>query len=94
MRDHPGLPAGSIIVSVYMVISLAVFIFGLFGARITPYDPIQLLVGPRLSPPSWSHLFWDRQPRKGFFSEVISVMPTDMGVSITVVAIAVKLLVY
>jgi len=88
MWAHPGLLAGSIIVSVYMVISLAVFISGLFGARITPYDPIQLLVGGRLSPPSWSHLFGTDSLGRDLFSEVISAMPTDMGVSIAVVVIA------
>lgn len=88
MQPHPGLLAGSIIVSVYMVISLGVFISGLFGARITPYDPIQLLVGPRLSPPSWSHLFGTDSLGRDLFSEVISATPTDMGVSIAVVAIA------
>ena len=55
MRAHPGLLAGFIIISIFMVISVAVFISGLFGARITPYDPIKLFVGPYLSPPSWSH---------------------------------------
>jgi ABC-type dipeptide/oligopeptide/nickel transport system permease subunit len=71
-----------------MIISLAVFVTGIFGARITPYNPIQLLVGPRLSPPSWKHLFGTDTLGRDLFSEVISAMPTDMGVSITVVAVA------
>ena len=89
MWAHPGLLAGSIIATIYMKISLAVFISGLFGARITPYNPIKLFVGPPLSPPSWSHLFGTDTLGKDLFSEVISAMPTDMGVSIAVVAVAV-----
>jgi len=89
MRAHPGLLAGFIIISMFMVISVAVFITGLFGARITPYDPIKLGVGPALSPPSWSHLFGTDTLGKDLFSEVISAMPTDMGVSIAVVTVAV-----
>jgi ABC-type dipeptide/oligopeptide/nickel transport system permease subunit len=89
MWAHPGLLLGSIIVSVYTVISLAVFVSGLFGARITPYDPIELLVGPALSPPSWSHLFGTDTLGRDLFSEVISAMPTDMGVSVAVVVVAV-----
>jgi peptide/nickel transport system permease protein len=80
--------AGFIIVSTYMIISLAVFISGLFGARITPYDPIKLFVGPTLVPPSWSHLFGTDSLGKDLFSEVISAMPTDMGVSLAVIAAA------
>ena len=89
MRAHPGLLAGFIIISILMVISLAVFISGLFGGRITPYDPIQLFVGPRQAPPSWSHLFGTDTLGRDLFSEVISAMPTDMGVSVAVVAVAV-----
>lgn len=89
MWAHPGLLAGFIIISILMIVSLAVFISGLFGARITPYDPIKLFVGPDLAPPSWSHLFGTDTLGRDLFSEVISAMPTDMGVSVAVVTVAV-----
>jgi ABC-type dipeptide/oligopeptide/nickel transport system permease subunit len=89
MRAHPGLLAGFVIVFIFYLISLAVFISGLFGARITPYNPIQLLVGPILSGPSWSHLFGTDSLGRDLFSEVISAMPVDMGVSLAVVVVAV-----
>lgn len=83
-----GLMVGFIIVSIFMVTSLAVFITGLFGARITPYDPIKLFVGPSLAAPSWDHLFGTDRLGKDLFSEIISAMPTDMGVSLGVIAVA------
>ena len=83
-----GLTLGFIIVAFFLVTSLAVAASGLLGLRITPYDPIKQFVGQPLTAPSWSHPFGTDALGRDVFSEVISAMPTDMGVSLAVIAIA------
>ncbi len=83
-----GLTLGFIIVAFLLVTSLLVVVTGLLGSRITPYDPIKQFVGQPLSAPSWSHLFGTDPLGRDVFSEVVSAMPTDIGVSLSVIAVA------
>lgn len=88
MRTSKGLMVGFIIVAFFLITSVAVFATGLFGARITPYNPTKQFVGPALSGPSLSHLFGTDTLGRDLFSGIISAMPTDIGVSIAVVSVA------
>jgi ABC-type dipeptide/oligopeptide/nickel transport system permease subunit len=88
MTSSKGLTVGFIIVAFFLITSLAVFVTGLFGARITPYSPTKQFVGPALSGPSFSHLFGTDPLGRDLFSGIIYAMPTDIGVSIAVVSVA------
>ena len=88
IRTSKGLTLGFIIVAFFLLTSIAVVVSGLLGARITPYDPIKQFVGPAMSGPSWSHLFGTDKLGRDVFSEIISAMPTDIGVSLAVVSVA------
>ncbi len=79
---------GFAIVAFFLLTSMAVVIAGALGGRITPYNPIKLGVGPPLSPPSWSHFFGTDALGRDLFSEIISSMPTDIGVSLAVIGVA------
>lgn len=88
MTSSKGLTVGFIIVAFFLLTSLAVVVSGLLGGRITPYNPIKPFVGPATSGPSWSHLFGTDPLGRDLFSGIISAMPTDMGVSLSVVSVA------
>jgi peptide/nickel transport system permease protein len=88
ISSSKGMTVGFVIVAFYLLTSLAVVLSGLWGGRITPYNPIKLFVGPSLAPPSWQHLMGTDKLGRDLFSEIISAMPTDMGVSLAVIGVA------
>jgi peptide/nickel transport system permease protein len=88
IRSSKGLTMGFIIVAFFLITSIAVVVSAWFGGRITPYNPIKQFVGPILSGPSWSHYFGTDALGRDVFSEIIYAMPTDIGVSLSVISVA------
>ena len=72
------------IIGVFML--AFVLIIAVIGPSIAPYDPVKQRVGPRLMPPSLSHLFGTDQYGRDVFSRVL------YGTSITIKASLVAVL--
>jgi peptide/nickel transport system permease protein len=62
-RDHLGL----------LGLFLVVIMVGsaIFADIIVPYDPTQIMVGPRMAPPSWDHLLGTDHLGRDTFSRVV-----------------------
>ena len=62
-RDHLGL----------LGLFLVVIMVGsaIFADVIVPYDPTQIMVGPRMAPPSWDHLMGTDHLGRDTFSRVV-----------------------
>jgi peptide/nickel transport system permease protein len=62
-RDHLGL----------LGLFLVVIMVGsaIFADIIVPYDPTQIMVGPRMAPPSWDHIFGTDHLGRDTFSRVV-----------------------
>jgi peptide/nickel transport system permease protein len=62
-RDHLGL----------LGLFLVVIMVGsaIFADVIVPYDPTQIMVGPRMAPPSWDHLLGTDHLGRDTFSRVV-----------------------
>ncbi len=88
IRKSKGMIVGLAVVASYLIIALAVYVFGVLGVRITPYNPIQNFVATPLAAPSWTHLFGADSLGRDVFSRIIAATPTDMGVSLTVISVA------
>jgi len=88
IRRSKEMVIGLTMVGIFLVLALSVYITGLFGARITPYNPIQNFVATPLLSPTWAHPFGTDSLGRDVFSRIIAATPTDMGVSLAVVATA------
>jgi peptide/nickel transport system permease protein len=82
-RDHLGL-LGLVLVTI-MVGS------AIFADFIVPYDPTQIMVGPRMAPPSWDHLLGTDHLGRDTLSRVIAggqvaflVALASLGAALTV----------
>ena len=62
--------------------------FGLFGARITPYNPYGLNLQQSNLPPSPSHFFGTDFQGRDVFSRVIAALPIDLGLPIAIVLLS------
>lgn len=54
-----------------LIIVLVMVFSAVFADWIVPYDPIRIMVGPRLAPPSWEHWFGTDHLGRDVFSRVI-----------------------
>lgn len=88
IRKSKGMIAGLFIVVAFTILGTVVYISDLLGFRITPYDPIKNFVATPLSGPSWAHIFGTDSLGRDVFSRIIAATPTDVGVSLAVIAVA------
>jgi peptide/nickel transport system permease protein len=88
IRKSKGMMAGLVIVSIFLVVATAVYLADLVGVMITPYDPIKNFIAAPLSAPSWAHPFGTDPLGRDVFSRIIAATPTDVGVSLAVIAVA------
>jgi peptide/nickel transport system permease protein len=87
IRRSKGMILGMVIVVAFLAIALAIYLAGLFGIILTPYDPIRYQTA-QLAPPSLQHLFGTDVLGRDVFSRVLAATPTDMGVSLAVITVA------
>jgi peptide/nickel transport system permease protein len=88
IRQSKGMMVGLVIVSIYIAVAASVFVTGLVGVRITPYNPTAFNVGPALAGPSLSHLFGTDPLGRDLFSMIISSTPIDVAVGLAVISVA------
>ena len=79
---------GFVIVLGFLLLTAIVSIFGLLGLMVTPYDPIKQDVGPKLAPPSSSHIFGTDVLGRDVFSRILAATPNDVNISLAVIAFA------
>ena len=87
VRKSKGMMVGFVIVAAYLVIAISIYVSNLVGVRITPYDPIRYQTA-QFAPPSMAHLFGTDVLGRDVFSRILAATPTDMGVSLAVIATA------
>jgi len=74
---------------VIVVVSIALAVgFGIFGARITPYNPFALSLQDSNLPPSPSHFFGTDFQGRDVFSRVIAALPIDLGLPVAIVLLS------
>lgn len=88
IRKSKGMMAGLVIVSVFLVVAVAIYLSDLLGVMITPYDPIKNFIAAPLSAPTWAHPFGTDSLGRDVFSRILAATPTDVGVSLAVIAVA------
>ncbi|MDX1604589.1 MAG: ABC transporter permease [Candidatus Competibacterales bacterium] len=71
-----------------LIIVLTMVFSALFADWIVPYDPIRIMVGPRLAPPSWEHWFGTDHLGRDVFSRVIMGGRVALQVAFTALAAA------
>src|SRR2546427_3618251 len=79
---------GAVIVAVFLLTAIVVGIATALGITVTPYGPVQTDTGPKLAPPSLSHLFGTDLLGRDVFSRIIVATPNDVSVGVGVVAFA------
>jgi len=75
------------LVIVLISVTLAVG-FGVFGSRVTPYNPIALNLQESNLPPSASNFFGTDFQGRDVFSRVIASLPIDLGLPIAIVLLS------
>ena len=75
---------GSVLVGIFILTAIAESVA---GNAILPYDPVKLMVGRPLSPPSLAHPFGTNPLGMDVFSQIIAGTPNDAMVSFFVVAV-------
>ncbi|HLY76493.1 MAG TPA: ABC transporter permease [Thermoplasmata archaeon] len=58
---------------------------------VLPYPPNQLFTGPVFSPPSPAHLFGTDSVGRDLFSRVLSALPIDLGIGVSIAGFSVLL---
>ena len=79
---------GAVIVAVFLLTAIVVGVATALGITVTPYGPVQTDTGPKLAPPSLSHLFGTDLLGRDVFSRIIVATPNDVSVGVGVVAFA------
>ncbi|MGI0078104.1 MAG: ABC transporter permease [Nitrososphaerales archaeon] len=91
IRKNKEATIGAIVVAVFIVTAIVVEIAELLNIQITPYQPLQLSVGPPLASPSWAHLFGTDLLGRDMFSRIIASSPNDVAVGLVVVGVAIAI---
>jgi peptide/nickel transport system permease protein len=86
LRKDKGALAGAIVVFAFFFTAVSVAIANFLGVRITPYNPLQINVGPTLASPSLAHLFGVDQLGRDVFSRMVAATPSDFQICVVVVA--------
>lgn len=77
---------GLVIVSIFVILSLAYLIF---GNLVLPYSPFQINLLSSNLPPSYAHFFGTDSEGRDLFSRVIAALPIDIGIPVVIVLISV-----
>jgi peptide/nickel transport system permease protein len=88
IRSNKGALIGFIIVAFFIVTSIVEALGQYFKIKVTPYNPLQISVGPNLAPPSLQHLFGTDNLGRDVFSRILVATPNDVGVSLAVISFA------
>jgi peptide/nickel transport system permease protein len=89
IAGNKALLIGCVICGTFIVIGLVEGIGHLFGVSLTPYGPLKQFVGQPFEKPSWAHLFGTDELGRDVFSRVLAALPTDLGVAVAIVSVAV-----
>ena len=76
---------GLVIVVISVTLAVA---FGIFGTRVTPYNPFALNLQDSNLPPSPSHFFGTDFQGRDVFSRVIAALPIDLGLPVAIVLLS------
>src|SRR5207247_10286827 len=88
MGSNREAKIGAVIVAVFLLTALLVGVATALGITVTPYGPVQTDTGPKLAPPSLSHLFGTDLLGRAVFSRIIVATPNDVSVGVGAVAFA------